>query len=95
MWKDVTSWSKDDTAEDRKTPKTWAIESDGLRVVVTRHRDYDASTWVLCCHQFRQLDERPLNAKDVNQAKWEALVAVRAAVEKMLATVKKMQEVVL
>lgn len=93
MWKDATSWSKRDTAEDRKHPKTWAIESNGLRVAVTRHRDYGDDTWVLRCHQFRHLDEQPLNAKDVNQAKWEALVTVRAAVEKMLATVKEMQEV--
>lgn len=46
-WKDTTSWKQSDTAEDRKTPRTWEAWAGDWCLVVTRHIHCAPSEWML------------------------------------------------
>ncbi len=72
MWNDISSYSrgqKDRTVESVETNAGW------LRICVTRHINYPGS-WCLRCAAV-QRDLVPLNAKDLEDAKAEALEIVR------------------
>lgn len=73
-WKDTSSWCK---SEVDRTPKTWTFESHGKRVVVTRHVGYGPDAWVMSCYDLG-MNLVPLEAKDIEKAKVEALGIVRA-----------------
>ena len=49
-WVNATSWCKSDTAEDRKTPRTWELRIGVLRLIVTRHRMCESNEWLLRCY---------------------------------------------
>jgi hypothetical protein len=53
QWKDITSWSKSDDAEARKTPRTWVLQLGRLELIVTRHILLPADKWLLRCHALR------------------------------------------
>ena len=67
-WKDISSHSK--SSKDR-TPKTWQTSIAGIRLVITRHRDYDPDDWIVRSHP-ELLDSELLESKDVDAAKAEA-----------------------
>lgn len=79
-WKDVTSYSRGDTA---RVPKTWAIHSDGLRICVTRMHGVD-DTWFMHCREIN-VSEHQLDATDLEDARTEAIMFVRSRLLRMLA----------
>ena len=46
-WRDVTSWTRSDDEEARKTPRTWEWPLWNGRLVVTRNRFLAADEWKL------------------------------------------------
>lgn len=48
-WKDVTSWSRGDSDETRKTPRTYEARAASFRLTVSRHIHLDAADWMLSC----------------------------------------------
>jgi hypothetical protein len=78
-WKNVTSYSQGD--KERK-PRTWEARFGGLRIVVTRHMDYEKDQWVLRCHDLHL--ERLLASKDVKEAACQARAMVQAHLEQLL-----------
>ena len=72
-WEDETSYSRGDK---ERVPRTWTCRLGGhLRVTVTRHIHYPPDDWLLFCLPF--FDGRVLKAKDIKQAKCEALLLVK------------------
>jgi hypothetical protein len=71
-WKDVTSYSRNDTA--RKTTSTEATAGD-LRIVVHRWI-HDPGKWFLTAHPV--IDQRELKADALEDAQTEGLALVRA-----------------
>ncbi len=80
QWKDESSWSRNDV---ERTPKTWCFATEGLRIIVTRHRDYAPTDWVLRVHPSGIVGEQVLPV-DINDAKARALKIVREALERAL-----------
>lgn len=78
-WKNVTSYSQGD--KERK-PRTWEARFGALRIVVTRHMDYEKDQWVLRCHDLHL--ERLLASKDVTEAACQAKAVVQAHLEQLL-----------
>jgi hypothetical protein len=76
-WKDCTSWSQGHTKEQRKTPRTWELKVGSFRLVITRHRDYDADQWVLLASGLI-ISDLLLKARDVDDAKREVAAIIGA-----------------
>lgn len=87
-WKDVTRWSRSDTPEDRKTPRTWELDvcddvgSRILTVVVTRHIHFPG-TWMMASRGYLQIDTKDLHTDDAEGAKAIALKLVVSLVDVM------------
>lgn len=86
-WKDVSSWSRSDTV---RTPKTWEASASGMRIVITRHRDYPPDAWILRCSEVG-LDLLQLMAVDLEEAQLEALGLVRGRLKLWLASVEMIE----
>lgn len=70
-WTDITSRSRGETDS---TPRTWETRIGTLRLVVTRHIHHEPDDWVAVSEIF---DKRQLTAKNIDDAKKEALELVR------------------
>jgi hypothetical protein len=80
VWRDVSSYSRDEA----RVPKSVEFATKDLRVCVTRHRDYGPDVWCLVCHDVFMSYPLVLKAKQLEDAKAEALVVVRGRLERML-----------
>ena len=81
-WSDTTSYSQSEKGE--RTPRAWTFTTPLLRVGVHRHI-HQPGVWFVSCHQI-DIDRRELISKDVDEARAEALAAVRARLADMLAS---------
>lgn len=79
-WKDISSYSRSDTD---RTPKTWALQAEGLKIVVTRHVNYAPDAWLLCCQPFCEYGE--IGTGTADEAKAAAVEYVRKNLELCLA----------
>jgi hypothetical protein len=73
QWKDISSHSQRDTD---RTPKTWALNVAGLKVVVTRHIHHAPTDWVLTCEPW--FEQKVISNGTADEAKDAALVAIRS-----------------
>jgi hypothetical protein len=81
-WKDATGYGRDDR---ERTPRTWELAVGRSRLVVTRHRDYGPDVWLMRCDGGLFIGCRELKAKDVADAKVEALAFARSYAESIAA----------
>lgn len=80
MWKDISSFSK---AETDRSPKTFELKANGIRIVVMRHRDYPLGTWVARAEPY--FSELQLKSIDSDSAQKEAIEIVKNCLAKTLA----------
>ena len=80
-WKDATSWSQSDTAEDRKTPRAWELRDGSFCVLIHGHIYYEKEDWLVTCRSlgFEKMLLKSKNTFDgkAEDAKAEALRIVR------------------
>lgn len=88
-WNDETTYSRDDTA---RTPRTWTIESSGIKVTVTRWRHGDPTRWYLICHEVGFASPSGLNHQDLEDAKKEALWKVHDVLTKRVEAIEALME---
>jgi hypothetical protein len=67
IWNDESSYSR---GESPRIPKTWVTHAAGLKICVTRHRDYHPGAWILRCDPFEPM--RELTSENIDDAKQEA-----------------------
>lgn len=79
-WVGKTNFSR---GQQDKTPTTWDLQCGLIEIVVTRHIHYLPDTWVLRCAPF--WDTKELVAKDIEEAKAEAIQLVTAELEEVMA----------
>ena len=84
-WTDITSYSRTDKA---RIPRTWELRAGGLRLVVTRHRDFLADSWVMQTYP-SIINYAPLGSHEVEAAKQEAIERTMSALEQMLDGLRK------
>lgn len=72
-WVDTTAYRQ---GEPSRIPRTWTLQLTDLRIVVTRHRDYAAETWVMLAYPVLGAP-RELKSGEIDAAKSEALEIVR------------------
>jgi hypothetical protein len=84
-WTDVTGYSQDDPSP--RTPMSWETTCNWLRIVVTRHRDFDPDVWVLHAHGIGIVAFR-LSSRGLPDAKREALSLVRMKLAQALAAIQ-------
>lgn len=82
-WRDVSSFSQLD--KDR-TPRTWEIRLDWLKVTVTRHIHYPEDAWVLQCRMLS--GDHQLVSHEIEAAKTEALTALQGLLQPALAALQ-------
>jgi hypothetical protein len=75
MWKDETSYSRNET---NRIPRTWVNQSDWLKIVVTRHVDFEPDIWTLVANVGNLAQRVILDAREIESAKAEAMFRVRA-----------------
>ena len=73
-WKDITTYSKND---EERVPSVWNISIGGMRVCVHRHIGYAKDDWLLSTYFPGFFDRKLLQSKDIEKAKYEALMLVR------------------
>jgi len=74
-WKDVSSWSQSDSAEDRAVPKAWELVIGMFRVRVYRHRNAPG-VWFGVCHP-NVFEGVELGSKDIDEAKCQAVAKLQ------------------
>lgn len=79
-WKDSTSYSQRD--KDR-IPKSWSATGEGLSITVTRLHGAPQDEWYMNCYDIR-LGTIPLENKELEAAKQEAIHIVQRRLELML-----------
>jgi ribulose-5-phosphate 4-epimerase/fuculose-1-phosphate aldolase len=80
-WVDVTSYRQSDT---RRIPATLELQASGLRIVVTRYRDFPPDAWVMHCHEVG-ISTLGLKHKDLAEAQLEAMDLVKRRLSRWLA----------
>lgn len=70
-WKDITSYSKD---EKDRTPRSFAANVGGLRIIVTRHFYAKKDEWVLFCSPW--FDRFVVGNGSADDARAAAILAV-------------------
>jgi len=78
-WKNVTSYSR---GEKDRTPRVWDARIGQFRLSVHRHIYFKPDVWLCSCHGI--CDCQPLESKDIDQAKVEALQMFRAILAKAI-----------
>lgn len=73
QWKDISSHSQRDID---RTPKTFALNVAGLKLVVTRHIHHAPTDWVLKCAPW--FEQKVISNGSADDAKNAALSAVRS-----------------
>lgn len=79
-WKDTSSWSQNDTEEDRKTPKVWTAKIGKFTLKVHRHIHYPADVWLATCHP-DVMSQVVLASKDIDEAKCQAVAKLQVICE--------------
>lgn len=70
-WTDNSSWSRKDTKEDRKTPKSWQANIGQFRLKVHHNIYYPPEVWLASCNGlFSQVE---LKSQDAYEAKLQAV----------------------
>ena len=97
VWKDTTSYSRSDK---ERVPRTWEADLPGVRLIVTKHRDY-GDEWTTSCYPLYN-EVCGLQTTDVEEAKKKALerfvyessqvVMARERVKMALAVERRNQE---
>lgn len=77
VWKDNTSYARGDK---ERVPRVWHLEKGGLAISVHRYVGCH-DQWFVTCEPF--FNVRPLQAKEVEAAKNEALALVRVRVKEL------------
>lgn len=90
-WKDVTSYSRDDT---ERKPETYQISHGDLRIVITCGHIYHRPDWVMHCRQLG-IDTKALKAKTTQDAKAEAVRIVGATIKVLHSSYEKIYETML
>ena len=85
-WKDTTSYSRSDN---ERIPRSWQIKSGSLIITIHRHRDYDPDIWLVSCYEL-SISQHKLKNKELNQAKNEALLIVKNAIEILRSDINKL-----
>jgi hypothetical protein len=84
-WEDKTGRSY---GEKDRTPKTWELNTNKLRIIVTRHMDYAEDDWCARCYDIG-MDLVRLKSKDIDAAKKEAIELVSFRLKQMLASLEQ------
>lgn len=88
QWIDATSYSRNETSKNT-VPRSWALGVGHLsRIRVHRHRD-DPSAWFLTCYAL-SIEQACLKAKELEDAKVEALAIVAKKIKDILGYYKKL-----
>jgi len=88
-WKDVSSYSRDDT---ERAPRTFEIRTDAIIVVVTRWIHGDPARWYLTCREAGFSSHYGLNNQDLKDAQKEALWRVHDILIKRAEAIEKLME---
>jgi hypothetical protein len=83
-WRDISSFSRED--KDR-TPRAFELRTESMRVAVHRHMYYPGR-WMLSVYGTLEVQMRPLEAEDIEDAKAEALAYVRRRLGDLLVEVR-------
>ena len=78
-WKDTSSHSRDDKMRE---PNSYTMQTDGLCIIVHRHRDYGDS-WVVSCYDLKFQDYY-LDSISAETAKQKAIEVIRFKLETLL-----------
>lgn len=82
MWKDTTSYSRNEPLEER-IPRTWEWRTTNLRIVLTRLHGADPTMWFMRCHDIG-IDCLSLKSVLLEDAQEEAYGMVRDRLAWML-----------
>lgn len=83
-WKNITSYAQGETD---RTPRTWELTVNSLRLIVTRHRDYPPDRWLFRCAELGIISLRELNSSSIEEAKEEVLAIVHRRLAADLASI--------
>ena len=79
-WKDTSSWSQKDTAEDPETPKAWTAKIGNFTLKIHRHIHYPPDVWLVSC-QPGVMSQVELASKDADEAKCQAVAKLQVICE--------------
>lgn len=85
IWKDITGYSRDDK---ERIQKWWSTKAGTLVISVGNSHIYypDGKTWLLDCEPWFRV--HPLKAKNIDEAKSEAISLIKKHLESALNALK-------
>lgn len=83
IWKDTTSWSRNDSVEKRQTPREWSLDTGDLSITVHHLHGINDAIWFLSCHEIG-ISSRELGEVSAEEAKSRAVFQVRAELAHMM-----------
>lgn len=86
-WVDATSYSY---TNKERIPKTWKLVLQTFEIIVTRHLSVAPDQWVMHCREFG-VATQPLQAKELEDAKREAVEFFRIRLASALDEIRMVQ----